>query len=99
MSYFVTCTFDLKGAVSTDYQNAYAELKSIGLDKVVVGETSQRTVMPTTLTAGSFTGSDARTVSMDIRERVRAAFKARGLSSEIFVTAGEGWAWAAGTTP
>ena len=35
MSYLVFCTFDLKGASSQDYKNAYSNLAGIGLKKVV----------------------------------------------------------------
>jgi len=34
MSYLIFCTFDLKNASSVDYDNAYADLKALGLSKV-----------------------------------------------------------------
>jgi hypothetical protein len=38
MSHFVTCTFDLKNASRTAYENAYADLKNIGLKRTVTWE-------------------------------------------------------------
>src|SRR5437870_3218829 len=49
MSYFVVCTFDLKNATRTDYENAYADLANLGLRKTVVAvtaETSSRRRQP-----------------------------------------------------
>lgn len=40
MSYLVYCTFDLKNALSKDYEKAYEELKEIGLTQMVKGGTS-----------------------------------------------------------
>jgi hypothetical protein len=47
MSYFVVCTFDLKNATRTDYQNAYADLKELGLHKTVVSSQNKEVVAPT----------------------------------------------------
>jgi hypothetical protein len=98
MSYFVTCTFDLKNGSSQDYQNAYADLEKIGLKKVVVHSDGRRIVAPTTLVAGIFNGTRASSVCSDIRDNVKNAFSARGFSSEIFVVVGGDWAWVDATT-
>ena len=99
MSYVVFCTFDLKNAGSTDYQNAYADLAKLGLQKVHKADQGNQIVIPTTSVMGSFNGANAGTIGDDIRQRVRAAFNARGFTSEIFVVVGgENWAWRSGTT-
>lgn len=98
MSYFVFCTFDLKGATSQDYQKAYADLEKIGLKKVVVSSQNSKAVIPTTAVAGEFNSTSVANVRDDIRDRVRSAFAARGFSSEVFVVAGGDWAWGATTT-
>lgn len=98
MSYLVYCTFDLKNASTKDYENAYADLRKIGLAKVVVSDAGQNIVVPTTSAMGTFTGADVGSVRNDIYNRVHAAFHARRLTSEIFIVVSTGWAWMAGTT-
>jgi len=98
MSYFVTCTFDLKNASRQDYQNAYADLENIGLKKVIVYAGDKKYVIPTTTTAGTFTGTSAVSVRDFVREKVKNAFTARRLTSEIFVVVGGDWTWGAATT-
>lgn len=98
MSYFVFCTFDLKGASWQDYQNAYADLEKVGLKKVVASNDNRNIVIPTTAAAGEFTGASAGAIRDDLRERTRKAFAGRGFSSEIFVVVAGDWAWGAATT-
>jgi hypothetical protein len=98
MSYLVFCTFDLKKATSTDYQNAYADLEKISLKKVQKSDQGGDVVIPTTSTMGTFNGTSAASVRNDIRTRVQAAFNARRFKSEIFIVVGGEWAWGAGTT-
>lgn len=98
MSYLVFCTFDLRNASSQDYKTAYADLENIGLKKVHKSDGGGDVVIPTTAAMGTFNGSSAASVRNDIRDRVRAAFSARGFKSEIFVVTGGDWAWGAGTT-
>jgi len=98
MSYLVFCTFDLKNATATDYQNAYADLEAIGLRKVVKGGNGGNVVIPTTAAMGEFNGTNAGSVRDDISERVRAAFANRRFKSEIFVVVGGDWAWGSRTT-
>lgn len=98
MSYLVFCTFDLKGVTSQNYSDAYADLNKIGLQKVHKGDNGTDVVIPTTAVMGQFNGSSAIVVRDDIRNRVQAAFKARGFKSEIFVVVGGDWAWGAITT-
>lgn len=98
MSYLVFCTFDLKGASSQDYQNAYADLEKIGLKKVHKNGQGGNSVIPTTAAMGFFDGNSASTVCTDIRDRVQAAFRARRFKSELFFVAGGDWAWIASAT-
>jgi hypothetical protein len=98
MSYLVICTFDLKNASYSDYQNAYSDLATIGLKKVVVPDGGGKVVMPTTTTAGEFTGTSAANVRDYVRDKIKTAFVARKFSSEIFVAVGGDWGWGAATT-
>lgn len=99
MSYLVFCTFDLKNASALDYQNAYADLKKIGLNKVAKAGDGKDVVIPTTAVMGTFEGASASQVATDIRSQVKSKFNARKFKSEIFVIVGDNWSWAAGTTP
>lgn len=98
MNYLVTCTFDLKAASAADYQDAYAALKTIGLHKAIVSESGGSVVAPTTMTLGQFTGESAVSVRDSIRQRVKDAFAANHLRSEIFVLVSGDWAWGVATT-
>lgn len=98
MTYLVFCTFDLKNASATDYQNAYSDLANLGLKKIHKAGNGNDVVIPTTAAMGEFNGSSAASVRDDISERVRAAFAKRGYKSEIFVVVGGDWAWGSRTT-
>ncbi len=98
MSYFVVCTFDLKSATSLDYQNAYADLATVGLYTQLAGSNGNKIALPSTTTAGTFNGSSAAQVRDDVAESVKQAFAARGFDSSIFVAVGGDWAWAHRTT-
>lgn len=98
MSYLVFCTFDLKNASSQDYQNAYNDLARIGLKKVHKQSGGGEAVIPTTAAMGFFDGKGASQVVEHVRDSVQAAFRARRLKSELFMTAGDNWAWLAATT-
>jgi len=98
MSYLVYCTFDLKNASSQDYQDAYAALKKIGLKKVITSGSGSDVVVPTTSAIGTFNGTDASAVRDDVQKKVKDAFTALRLKSEIFVVVGGDWAWGAATT-
>src|ERR1700752_5498674 len=62
VSYLATCTFDLKGASTQDYQTAYADLEKTGLKKVVESGSGGKVVAPTTMTIGEFNGQSAAAV-------------------------------------
>lgn len=96
MSYAVLCTFDLKGATSTDYQNAYADLERLGLYRVQDNSSGGKTIIPTTTVLGSYNGTNASAIRDDMRGKIKAAFTARGFRSEIFVVVGgTDWTWGA----
>lgn len=94
----VFCTFDLKNAISQDYQTAYADLDKIGLKKIHKTDQGNHVVIPTTAAMGFFNGNSVERVRNDIEAKVRGAFKTRRFTSEIFIVAGGDWAWAASTT-
>ncbi len=98
MAYFVTCTFDLKNATRTDYDNAYADLARIGLKKAVVSSDGKNVVAPTTMTMGEFNGLSVSAVRDGVRDQVASAFRTRRLTSEIFVVAADNWAWGGSST-
>lgn len=99
MSYGVLCTFDLKGASSSDYQAAYADLEKLGLYKAQSNSGGGTTVIPTTTVPGSYNGASAATIRDDVRAKIQAAFVARRFRSEIFVVVGgSDWTWGAITT-
>lgn len=99
MSYAVLCTFDLKNATSTDYQNAYADLERLGLRKAQDNSSGGKTVIPTTTVLGSYDGSTAAAIRDDVRAKVQAAFSARRFTSEIFVVVGgTDWTWGSTTS-
>ena len=98
MSYMAFCTFDLKNASRQDYDNAYADLKKIGLERVRVADNGNKVVIPTTSVMGEFNGESAPAVRDYVRSQIKSAFQARGFTSEIFVLVGGDWAWGATTT-
>lgn len=99
MSYGVVCTFDLKNASSTDYENAYSDLKAMGLNRAQANNNGGESVVPTTTVLGSYTGQSAASVRDHVRTKVQTAFKARGFRSEIFVVVGgQDWTWGATTS-
>lgn len=99
MSYGVLCTFDLKNASSSDYQNAYSDLEALGLHRAQDNSNGGKTVIPTTTVLGSYNGENASSVRDHVRTKVQAAFKARGFTSEVFVVVGgTDWTWGSTTT-
>ena len=99
MSYCVLCTFDLKNASSTDYQNAYSDLEKLGLYRAQDNSGGSKTVIPTTTVLGSYNGASAAEIRDDVRMKIKVAFTARGFHSEIFVTVGgTDWTWGSQTS-
>jgi len=77
MSYLIFCTFDLKNASNVDYDNAYADLKALGLSKVQKDSKGGDVVIPTTSVMGELTGTSASSVRDDIRAQIKSAFSKR----------------------
>ncbi|MBG9792089.1 hypothetical protein ABD76_06050 [Paenibacillus dendritiformis] len=98
MSYLVFCTFDLKNASRTDYDNAYEDLEGLGLSRVQKNNLKGETVIPTTSVMGTYTGESSASVRDHVRAKIKETFKARGLKSEIFVVVGSNGTWGATTT-
>lgn len=98
MSYLVTCTFDLKGGTSQDYQKAYAALDRLGFKRVIVSDSGGNFVVPTTMTIGLFDGPGAKPVRQDLLQRTQLPFHNSGLKAELFLVVGGDWAWGAATT-
>ena len=99
MSYVVLCTFDLKNASATDYQNAYSDLEMLGLSRVQDNSSGGKTVIPTTTVLGTYNGQNAGAIRDEVRAKVKAAFSARRFKSEIFVVVGgSDWGWGATTS-
>src|SRR5215211_4791322 len=96
--FFVVCTFDLKNATYTDYQNAYADLERLGLRRTVVSDHGHNVVAPTTTAMGAYSGQSTATVRDQVRAHVQSVFRARGFKSEIFVVVGNDSTWGAATT-
>lgn len=93
MSYFVSCTFDLKNASPRDYAKAYSELAKIGLTRVLVSSKGNKISLPNTVAVGEFSGTSAGALRDDLSNRIKAVFVSCGFDSEIFVTVGGDWAW------
>jgi hypothetical protein len=98
MSYLVFVTFDLKNASSADYQDAYADLSNLGLERVVAVGSGNDVVIPTTSVLGKYNGGTAAAVRDKVKVEVKDAFSGRGFDSEIFVIVGGDWAWGASST-
>lgn len=93
MVYLVLCTFDLEGARSEDYDNAYTALEKIGLSKEVIAGNGNKVKLPNTVTIGEFEGASSTSVKEEIAEMVKKSFKTLRLKSKIFITVSSGWGW------
>lgn len=93
MSYFVLCSFDLRNASSEDYEAAYSELESLGLRRNLKANNGNYISLPNTTVAGEHNGTSVSQVRDSFSNRIESAFRQRGLSSKIFVSVGDGFAW------
>lgn len=98
MSYFAVCSFDLKNGSYEDYQNAYADLARIGFQRQATATNGTKIPLPTTTTAGEFSGTSVTSLRDDLTERVKKAFESRRFKSEVFIFIGGDWAWSHRTT-
>jgi hypothetical protein len=94
MSFFAICTFDLQNASREDYQNAYADLAKIGFSTSVTADNGIKVTLPTTMTAGVFTGQSVSSVRTELIDRVQSSFNTRKFKYEIFISVCNDWAWA-----
>jgi type I site-specific restriction endonuclease len=78
---------------ATPFRRDGKEITSIGFSKKVVSTQGGTIMLPTTTTAGEFTGTSAGAVRDVLRERVQKAFAARRFTSEIFISVGGDWCW------
>lgn len=93
MSRIVIVTFDLKAGSGDDYNKVYDEFKKIGLSKELISDNGIKVNLPTTTTAGEFTGTNSSSISEEILKKCEAIFKKIGVNGEIFVMVGDDWSW------
>mgnify|MGYP003331981176 FL=1 len=98
MTFLVFCAFELKKASSSDYNNAYSDLESIGLSKVHVSGQGLKVTLPTISVMGRFEGVDSAAVRDEVRTKIKGLFAQRRFKSDIFITVGADWAWGVTTT-
>ncbi len=93
MSYFVIATFDIKDGSSENYRQVYEDIAALGLRGSLASDGGTKCQLPTTTTAGTFTGVSAAAVRDDLSGRIEHVFHRHGLKGEIFVAVGGDWAW------
>lgn len=93
MSYFVTVTFDIADGRFEDYEAVYKDFATMGLSRSLRPSQGSAVKLPTTTTAGEFTGQNAGAVRDQICEQTQQVFGRRRLKGEIFVSVGGEWAW------
>ena len=93
MSYLVVVSFDLDNAVSEDYLCIRDELDNLGLHDNIVGESGDRSDLPTTTFAGKLEGSSASSMRDDICHKVEGAFGRCRVKGKFFVSVGGNWTW------
>jgi hypothetical protein len=86
-------SFDIANGSYDDYTNAYADLSMLGFKKVLTALGGPTVSLPTTTCAGEFAGSSAASVRDLLCAKVQAAFQARRLVTEIFISVGGDWTW------
>lgn len=93
MSYLAIVSFDIKNGDADDYDNVYKGFEAIGLKKTITPDKGEAIMLPTTTTAGEFTGQSAATVRDSLCTDTQAVFTRNNIHGEIFVAVGGGWAW------
>jgi len=92
MSYFAVVTFDIKNGSDEDYETVYSEFEKIGLSAIITGQ-KKEVKLPTTTTAGEFSGESASKLGDLIAEKTQNVFTQNNIKGEIFVSVGGNWAW------
>ena len=93
MGYFAVCSFDLAHAGPDDYEKAYAALAALGLNRKLVTALGNEIALPTTTTAGEFSGNSVSALRNFLTDAIRMAFLELGFHAEIFVFVSNEWAW------
>ena len=93
MGCFVTITFDLHGASSEDYQNAYAEFNRLGYSNTIYSRVGHEIRLPESTYVGHFPGLRSSRIRTEQADRVQKALERINLSASIFVVTGSKWAW------
>ncbi|EGQ9158495.1 hypothetical protein NMT03_000791 [Vibrio alginolyticus] len=93
MSYFVLCSFDLRNATSEDYEAAYSELAALGLQRTLRADNGNNVSLPNTTVAGIHNGTSTSAMRDHFTSSIETAFRRRGLSSKVFVSVGDNYAW------
>jgi len=100
--YFVTVTFDLHKAKTTDYDKVRNELGKIDLAKVVAGRKRLEQRLPANTFVATFAKdkftSSSKLVHLLSKEMSRI-FDELSVKGHIFVVAGRRWAWYRGPVP
>ena len=93
----VLCTFDLKGASTSDCEQVYRVLRAFRLNAVLVRDTGARYAIPTTTMTGTIAAVDTAAVAQQVSEAVEVTSRRLRLEAEIFVVAApEGYEMAPG---
>ncbi len=87
------CTFDLSGASSQDYTNAYEALSHIGFKTTLLSDQGNEVKLPNTSVVGEFNGNSKEQVRNSVREKVCIAFERLGLKSHILVIVSTSYCW------
>lgn len=93
MGYLAVCSFDLEHAGPEDYEKAYAALATLGLNRKLVTALGNEIALPTTTTAGEFSGNSVSALRNYLTDAIRMAFLEQGFRAEIFVFVSGEWAW------
>ena len=93
MSFMVVLTFDIHNGDSEDYQTVTDALNKKGLKKFATAEDGDRVDLPENTYIGKFDGSSAGDIANEIRSWAVDIFKAAALHGQVFVMAGDDWAW------
>lgn len=100
MTYFVSVTYDLEYAKTSDYPKVKAELENLDFSKVISGRKKNEVSLPSNTFVAEF-DADEFDKTKDAAEWVSIEFKKittrLGLSGKFFVSAGRNWAWKLGS--
>ena len=89
-NYVVFCSFQLENATQLDYNNAFVDLDSIGLKRVVKGSSGVNFFVPGNSVIGILQGQSGAALRTRFEQLIAIAFTARKLKSQIFLLVGGG---------